>query len=133
MLNAAIDALQPDQTALFLDVDGALLDLAASPAAVVVPHGLVECIADIERALDGALALVSGRTFEDLDRLFWPLRLRASAVHGAEIRYDPQTPIVVDAAAAVLPAPFWRSLNASLTEFPGVFAENKLFSFAGRY
>ena len=133
MLNASIDALQPDRMALFLDVDGTLLDLAASPSAVVVPHGLVECIADIERALGGALALVSGRTFEDLDRLFWPLRLRASAVHGAEIRYDPQTPIVVDAAAAVLPAPLWRSLNASLTGFPGVFAENKRFSFAVHY
>jgi trehalose 6-phosphate phosphatase len=133
MLNAGIDALQPDRTALFLDVDGTLLDLAASPTAVVVPDGLVECIADIERALGGALALISGRTFEDLDRLFWPLRLRASAVHGAEIRYDPRTPVIVDAAAAVLPARLWRSLNASLTGFPGVFAENKRFSVAVHY
>ena len=38
------------------------LDLAAEPTAVVVPCGLVKCIADIERALGGALALVSGRT-----------------------------------------------------------------------
>jgi trehalose 6-phosphate phosphatase len=133
MLNADISALRPDRTALFLDVDGTLLDLAASPTAVVVPHGLVECIADIERALGGAFALVSGRTLADLDRLFSPLRLRAGAVHGAEIRYDPQTPVIVDAAAAVLPDRLWRSLNASLTGFPGVFAENKRFSFAVHY
>ena len=104
MLKAIIDAPLPDRTALFLDVDGTLLDFAASPTAVVVPHGLVECIADIERALGGALALVSGRTLADLDQLFSPLRLRASGVHGAEIRYDPLMPVIVDAAAAALPA-----------------------------
>ena len=91
MLKVSIDASLPDRTALFLDVDGTLLDLAASPTAVVVPRGLVECIADIERALGGALALVSGRTLADLDQLFLPLRLRASGVQGAEIRYDPLT------------------------------------------
>ncbi len=133
MSKVSIDALQPDRTALFLDVDGTLLDLAASPTAVVVPRGLVECIADIERALGGALALVSGRTLADLDRLFSPLRLRASGVHGAEIRYDPLTPVIVDAAAAALPARLWRSLNESLADFPGAFAENKRFSFAVHY
>jgi trehalose 6-phosphate phosphatase len=133
MLEAVIDAPLADRTALFLDVDGTLLDLAASPTAVVVPHGLVECIADIERALGGALALVSGRTLADLDRLFSPLRLRAGAVHGAEIRYDPLAPVVVEAAAAALPARLWRSLNESLADFPGAFAEDKRFSFAVHY
>jgi trehalose 6-phosphate phosphatase len=66
MLKVSINAAQPDQTALFLDVDGTLLDLAASPTAVVVPRGLIECIANIERALGGALALISGRTLADL-------------------------------------------------------------------
>ena len=114
-------------------MDGTLLDLAASPTAVVVPGGLVECIADVEQALGGALALVSGRTLGDLDRLFWPLRLRASGVHGAEIRYDPLTPVVIVDAAAALPARLWRSLNEALADFPGAFAENKRFSFAVHY
>lgn len=60
MLKMSIEAPFSEQTALFLDVDGGLLDLAASPKAVVVPRGPVECIADTERALCGALALVSG-------------------------------------------------------------------------
>lgn len=119
MLKVSIDAPPLDRTALFLDVDGTLLDLAASPTAVVVPRGLVECIADIERALGGALALVSGRTLANLDQLFLPLRLRASGVQRAEIRYDPLMPVIVDTAAAVLPARLWRSLNASLVDFPG--------------
>ena len=103
MLKVSIDAPQRDRTALFLDVDGTLLDLAASPTAVVVPRGLVECIASIELALGGALALFSG--------LFQPLCLRASGVHGAEIRYDPLTPVVTVEAADALPSRLWRSLN----------------------
>jgi trehalose 6-phosphate phosphatase len=133
MLKLSIEAPMSDRTALFLDVDGTLLDLAASPRAVVVPPGLVESIADIERALGGALALVSGRTFADLDQLFSPLRLRASGVQGAEIRFDPLTPVIVDAAAAALPARLWRSLNESLADFPGAFAEDKHFTFAVHY
>ncbi len=133
MLKASIDALQHDRTALFLDVDGTLLDLAAAPTAVVVPRGLVECIASIERALGGALALVSGRTIADLDQLFQPLHLRASGVHGAEIRYDPLTPVIVVEAAGALPARLWRSVNESLADFPGAFAEDKRFSFAVHY
>ena len=132
-MKASIDAPPPDRTALFLDVDGTLLDLAASPAAVVVPDGLVERIAGVEQALGGALALVSGRTLEELDRLFWPLRLRASGVHGAEIRYDPLAPVVIVDAAVALPARLWRSLNACLADFPGAFAEDKRFSFAVHY
>ena len=72
--------------ALFLDVDGTLLDLAARPSDVVTPEGLVATLGAIERRLAGALALISGREIEELDRLFKPLRLRASGVHGAEIR-----------------------------------------------
>ncbi len=133
MLKASIDALQPDRTALFLDVDGTLLDLAALPTAVIVPRGLVECIAAVERALGGALALVSGRTIADLDHLFRPLRLRASGVHGAEVRYDPLKPAIIVETAGALPARLWRSVNESLADFPGAFAVDKRFSFAVHY
>ena len=130
-VDSGIDAPLADRTALFLDVDGTLLDLAASPTAVVVPHGLVECIADIERSLGGALALVTGRTLADLDRLFLPLRLRASGVHGAEIRYDPRAPVIVDAAAAALPARLWRSLNASSRGFSRRVRGRQALQFRG--
>jgi trehalose 6-phosphate phosphatase len=100
---------------------------------VVVPRGLVECIASIELALGGALALVSGRTLGDLNQLFRPLCLRASGVHGAEIRYDPLTPVVIVDAADALPSRLWRFLNESLADFPGAFTEDKRFSFAVHY
>jgi trehalose 6-phosphate phosphatase len=121
------------RVALFLDVDGTLLDLADRPSAVVTPTGLVSSLEKAERRLEGALALVSGRAIEELDRLFEPLRLRASGVHGAQVRFNPgegQTPAP---GAVALPASLWTELTDVLRDFPGTFAENKRYSFAVHY
>src|SRR5690606_39385900 len=72
--------------ALFLDVDGCLLDLADSPDAVVVPDGLRGRLEDLQSRLGGALALVSGRAIAKLDELFAPSRFDAVGLHGAECR-----------------------------------------------
>src|SRR5271169_2440958 len=102
---AAIDR----PVALFLDVDGTLLDLAERPSDVVTPSGLVATLAGAERKLAGALALISGRSIGDLDRLFEPLRLRASGVHGAEIRFEPDGPVTPAPAAMELPSSLWTA------------------------
>ncbi len=114
--------------ALFLDVDGTLLDLAARPDDVVTPAGLVSILARAERKLAGALALISGRAIVDVDRLFAPLRLRASGVHGAEIRFDPDAPTTATGTAE-LPQSLLAALMRAVEPFPGVFVENKRFSF----
>lgn len=72
--------------ALFLDVDGTLLDIAARPTEVTVSSHLVSTLTRMHHYLGGALALISGRTLANLDRLFSPLRLSAAGQHGAEIR-----------------------------------------------
>lgn len=72
--------------ALCLDVDGTILDLAPTPAAVEVPRWMVPLLQDLHHRLDGAVAFVSGRTIDDIDRLFAPLALPAIGVHGGEIR-----------------------------------------------
>jgi trehalose 6-phosphate phosphatase len=125
--------LRSGHSALFLDVDGTLIDFAPSPNDVVVPSGLVEDIASLERSLGGATALVSGRTIEDLDHLFQPLRLRASGVHGAETRYDPSEPVPQVENAGKLSPGLWASVTDALAAFPGTFAENKRYSFAIHY
>jgi trehalose 6-phosphate phosphatase len=71
---------------LFLDVDGTLLDLAATPHAVVVDPALPSLLAQLRVAAHGALALVSGRTIADLDRLFGELNLPVAGLHGCERR-----------------------------------------------
>lgn len=72
--------------ALFLDVDGTLLEIAATPHAVVVSDSLRMLLAKLAERLDGALALVSGRSIETLDALFAPLHLAAAGIHGSERR-----------------------------------------------
>jgi trehalose 6-phosphate phosphatase len=124
--------LRPQEIGLFLDVDGTLLDLAPHPEAVVVPPALIDALAAAERRLDGALALVSGRPIDSLDRLFGPLRLRASGVHGAEIRNAPGSPARMLAGRRI-PATVWSELVRLLERFPGTFAEDKRASFAVHY
>jgi trehalose 6-phosphate phosphatase len=72
--------------ALFLDVDGTLLEIAPVPQDVRVPGSLKRLLSAACARLDGALALVSGRTIADLDALFAPYRFCAAGVHGCERR-----------------------------------------------
>ena len=127
-----VASLSDASVALFLDVDGTLLDLAARPDDVVTPAGLVTTLAGAERKLAGALALISGRSIDDIDHLFAPLRLRVSGVHGAEIRLDPSAP-PTPTAAADLPQSLLSALRRAVAQFPGVFVENKRFSFTVHY
>ncbi len=72
--------------ALFLDVDGTLLEIADSPDAVRVPAHLKELLARLASQEAGALALVSGRRLTQLDELFAPHRFAAAGLHGVERR-----------------------------------------------
>ncbi|HWQ38256.1 MAG TPA: trehalose-phosphatase [Burkholderiales bacterium] len=72
--------------ALFLDIDGTLVDFEDRPDAVRVDAGLKELLGELSRATDGAVALISGRPVREIDRLFAPLHLPAAGQHGAERR-----------------------------------------------
>ena len=71
-----------DACALFLDVDGTLLEFAVQPDLVRLPLGALETLGRISDRLGGALALVSGRPLGELDHLFAPLQLPAAGLHG---------------------------------------------------
>ena len=75
-----------DRTALLLDIDGTLLELAPTPRDVVVPPNLGATLQALHERLDGALALVSGRSLTDIDMIFAPLQFPAVGGHGAEMR-----------------------------------------------
>lgn len=72
--------------ALFLDVDGCLLEFRDDPQAVVVTPGLQALLQGLHAALGGALALVSGRGVADLDRLFGAPRWALAGLHGLDLR-----------------------------------------------
>jgi trehalose 6-phosphate phosphatase len=72
--------------ALFLDVDGTLLEIAATPDRVRVPASLRNTLQLSFAREQGALALLSGRSLEELDDLFGPCQFPASGKHGLEVR-----------------------------------------------
>lgn len=72
--------------ALFLDIDGTLSDIAASPDVAAVDSATLQTVERLRHELGGALAVISGRKLADVDRLIG-LGLNAAGCHGAELRY----------------------------------------------
>lgn len=72
--------------ALFLDVDGTLLDIAERPDLVDTNKVDTALVEGLQRVAQGALALISGRSLVQLDAMFAPLRLAAAGQHGFERR-----------------------------------------------
>src|SRR5262249_28687011 len=85
MLETRLPTPRPDW-AYFLDVDGTLLEIAAAPESVRVDAELTAMLAALYEKTGNAVALLSGRRIDDLDRLFWHMRLPAAGVHGLERR-----------------------------------------------
>jgi trehalose 6-phosphate phosphatase len=71
---------------LFLDVDGTLIELTDTPSQTVADPEIKALLHALSDRLGGAVALVSGRQLATLDRLFAPLRLPSSGLHGIERR-----------------------------------------------
>src|SRR5258708_33513336 len=86
------------ETAILLDIDGTLLDLAPTPREVWVPPGLAKTLNRLLARTNGALALVSGRSLNDIDLIFAPDQYPAVGGHGAEMRLDPESDSVATRA-----------------------------------
>ena len=112
--------------ALFLDVDGTLLDFAASPDGVYVPPQLVHDLEQLQQMLGGALALVSGRRIETLDRFFTPLRLPTIGLHGLQTRDGP----LLAHPAPVERATVQEAAIALAAKFAGALVEDKGIALA---
>ena len=118
--------------ALFLDLDGTLIDLAPTPASVVVPEGLIDNLRRLQDRLGGAVAIVSGRPLEDVDRLLAPLLLPVAGNHGASARLPDGT---TQALAPVTPLPpdWIPRVQAASASWPGTIVEPKPYSLALHY
>src|ERR1700688_3795434 len=90
-----------DEYAILLDIDGTLLDLAPAPREVWVPPGLARTLNRLVEKPSGALALVSGRSLNDIDLIFAPEQFPAVGGHGAEMRLSTATETVAPHAPAV--------------------------------
>jgi len=120
------------QTAILLDIDGTLLDLAPTPREVWVPPGLAKTLNRLHARTDGALALVSGRSLNDIDLIFAPEQFPGVGGHGAEMR------VSIDSEAVATHAPpmdkeLKRRLAAIAKLSPGILLEDKGYSLALHY
>src|ERR1700754_4150176 len=87
------------KVAILLDIDGTLLDLMPTPREVWVPPGLSKTLNGLLERTSGAMALVSGRSLNDIDLIFAPDQFPAVGGHGAEMR------LALDGAAVPAQAP----------------------------
>ena len=117
---------------LFLDIDGTLLEYKDRPEDVVVDSALRSLIGSLTANCDGAVALISGRAIDDVERLFAPLRVTVAGLHGVEHR---------DARGVIHRHPMdeqaMLSARAHLEQVaaqnPGLFFEDKGLNLALHY
>lgn len=117
-----------DSWALFLDIDGTLLELAPSPDAVVVPPTLPALLHDLAAKLSGALALVSGRDLASVDRLFAG-DVDVAGAHGAQWRSAGHAA----GGTGGWPTALADDLAAQAAALPGVLVERKACSLSLHY
>jgi trehalose 6-phosphate phosphatase len=116
--------------AFFLDADGTLLEIAATPDAVHADAGLISTLAALRTTSGNALALLSGRRIADLDHIFVPLVLPAAGIHGVERRRaDGHVETMAGGSVAALRAP----LAAFAASERGLLLEDKGLSLALHY
>jgi trehalose 6-phosphate phosphatase len=118
----------PAATAIFLDLDGTLIDIASEPHLVTIPPDLVPLLSRLSARLDGALAIVSGRTIKEIDHFLYPLRPVVAGVHGAEMRTE------VDGDVLLTVGPLDPAVEAAVSRLsalaPGVLIEHKVHTIA---
>lgn len=118
--------------AVFLDVDGTLIEIAETPEAAKVPMSTITLLTTLKNVLHGAVALVSGRSIAQLDQLFAPLQAPAAGLHGLERRATDGT---VTRSTAI--GPELETARETLHEFaakvPGILVEDKGLALALHY
>src|ERR1700719_5080076 len=120
------------ECAILIDIDGTLLDLAPTPREVWVPPGLANTLNRLLVRTSGALALVSGRSLNDIDLIFAPEQFPAVGGHGAEMRISQESEAVATHAPP-MDRELKRRLAAIAKLSPRILLEDKGYSLALHY
>lgn len=117
---------------MFLDLDGTLIEIAQRPDEVTRSARLDVLLARLPGATSNAVAIVSGRTVADLDRLLAPHRLQVAGIHGMERRCADgkviRAPVALDWMQGARDA-----MERFAATHPGLLLENKGASLALHY
>lgn len=115
--------IDTSSAALFLDVDGTLVDICDTPSAVTADGELIEMLEACLHVLDGALSLISGRSIVEVDRIFSPSVFPVAGAHGAELRMNGVP--TIDTVGEALPDDVMDSLEAIARSNDGLLLEKK--------
>ena len=118
--------------AFFFDIDGTLADLAPTPGEVRLEHDLHQLIRELHQSAGGALALISGRSIENVDSIFGGPHLPVAGHHGLERRNARGRISRHDATSAMLEIARAR-LSAIVVRHHGLTLEDKGLSLALHY
>ena len=116
---------------LFLDFDGTLVEIAETPDAVAVAPAVPSLLARLSAALEGRVAIVSGRPVGEVRELVAPAMLTVAGSHGLEIAtldgtvQAPDRPASLDAALV--------AAGELAARHPGVLVEDKPFGVGLHY
>lgn len=118
--------------AYFFDIDGTLADLAPTPSEVRLEHDLHQLIRRLHESTGGALALISGRSIDNVDSIFGPPILPVAGQHGLERRNSEGKISHHDATSEKLESARAR-LRDAVARFDGLLLEDKGMSLALHY
>ena len=113
-------------TALFLDLDGTLAPIAARPQDVVPNPRRTGVMKALRAGLEGRLAVISGRTVEDIDRILERCVPAVAAVHGL-VRRDADGVVTQTQPHPALPETV-SALRLFAARHPGMLVEDKVLS-----
>jgi trehalose 6-phosphate phosphatase len=118
--------------AWFFDVDGTLVELAATPSGVVVHHDLAPAIKRLHKLTGGAVSLITGRAISDVDRFLFLPGVPVAGQHGLEVRSSSGSLVSKPVRAGALHA-IRRSLDEAAARHSGLIVEPKGNSIALHY
>lgn len=126
-----MDAPIESEAAVFLDIDGTLLDIAEQPHLVTIPQDLPAVLEKLRARLNGAVAFISGRPLTEIDQ-FFPGAFPAAAEHGATVR-DGQGEIHHITQRPPAYNRWLKTLQNATAAMPGVLIEQKTVGLVAHF
>jgi len=131
MSRSKIHELPLERISLFFDLDGTLAPIVDTPAKVGPDMDRNIRLQRMTAALDGRVAIVSGRALQDIDRILEGTVLCVAGSHGLQ-RRNASVDVVAAAPHAALDA-VYEKLARFARKFPELLVERKPLSVAFHY
>jgi len=126
-----VDSLNIRDYAFFFDIDGTLTEIKPCPNDVSLSEEVKLSLVCLSKNRQ-ALALISGRTLSEIDKLTAPFILSAAAVHGSQLRHHDGRTELISLDHSVI-SQIREHLKIAKTDYPNLIFEDKNIAFAIHY